>query len=237
VVDCCSVFSMTITVKALNQAGSLASVTLDRDPDHCPICLRGIEPKDLDRAYCLDSPTSVERVFQCPRVKCGHLFIARYRPDSMYGQLRLHDCVPFELGDDDLPTEIEAVSKDFCLIFNEAHKAERFRLLLIAGPGYRKSLEFLIKDYACKLHPDPDEQEKVKKMELGACIQKYMKNDMVRETARRAAWLGNDETHYLRKWEGKDLQDLKDLLQLVVTTIHSELLFDNMKKEMPKGKT
>jgi hypothetical protein len=73
-------------------------------------------------------------------------------------------------------------------------------------------------------------------MELGPCIQQYMKNDMVKDTAQRAAWLGNDETHYLRKWEGKDLQDLKDLLALVGTAIHAELMYEKMKQDMPQGK-
>ena len=30
---------------------------------------------------------------------------------------------------------------------NQAHKAEMCKLKLVAGPGYRKALEFLIKDY------------------------------------------------------------------------------------------
>jgi hypothetical protein len=55
------------------------------------------------------------------------------------------------------------------------------------------------------------DEEKIKRMELGNCIQTYMLNPIVRDTAERAGWLGNDETHYLRKWEEKDLQDLKDL--------------------------
>lgn len=58
----------------------------------------------------------------------------------------------------------------------------------------------------------------------------------MKDTAQRAAWLGNDEVHYLRKWEEHDLQDLKQLIQLMVTTIQSELLYEKMKQEMPKGK-
>jgi hypothetical protein len=58
----------------------------------------------------------------------------------------------------------------------------------------------------------------------------------LRETAKRAVWLGNDETHYSRRWEGKDLQDLKDLLALVIVTIQSEPLFEALKKDMPSGK-
>jgi iron-sulfur cluster repair protein YtfE (RIC family) len=76
------------------------------------------------------------------------------------------------------------------------------------------------------------DEEKIKRMELGNCIQTYMLNPIVKDTAERAGWLGNDETHYLRKWEEKDLQDLKDLLQLVVTALHTELQYHKMKKDM-----
>ena len=38
------------------------------------------------------------------------------------------------------------------------------------------------------------DEEKIKRMELGNCIQTYMLNPMVKDTAERAAWLGNDET-------------------------------------------
>ncbi len=46
----------------------------------------------------------------------------------------------------------------------------------------------------------------------------------VRQCAERAIWLGNDETHYERRWMGKDLQDLKVLTKLTVNWIHSEAL-------------
>ena len=152
----------------------------------------------------------------------------------MYGLYKLTGCVPLKLADAVCPEEITRLSRDFYEIYNQAQKAEESGWVLVEGPGYRKALEFLIKDYACRLNPE--EAEKIKKMELGPCIQQYMKNPMVKETAQRAAWLGNDETHYLRKWEGKDLQDLKDLLALVVTTIHGEIMYENMKKDMPQGR-
>ncbi len=80
------------------------------------------------------------------------------------------------------------------------------------------------------------DEEKIKRMELGNCIQTYVLNPMVKDTAERAACLGNDETHYLHTWEEKNLQDLKDLLQLVVTALHTELQYHKMKKDMPQGK-
>jgi hypothetical protein len=184
---------MSLQIAALDLEGRQHEFSLDTIPDYCPICHHGIEPRDIERAR-----------------KCGHLFIARYAQTPMSRACRLSECVPLDLPDMEYAEEIAALSTNFCEIFNQAQKAEATGWILVAGPAYRKALEFLIKDYACALHEGA--AEKIKKMELGPCVQEYMKNAMVKETAQRAAWLGNDETHYLRIWEGKDLQDLKDLL-------------------------
>ena len=42
---------------------------------------------------------------------------------------------------------IKKLSSNFCEIFNQAYVAELMKLNEIAGIGYRKALEFLIKDY------------------------------------------------------------------------------------------
>ncbi len=73
-------------------------------------------------------------------------------------------------------------------------------------------------------------------MQLAACIAKYVTNDRIKATAARAAWLGNDESHYVRKWEDKDLEDLKKLIQLTVHWIEMEELTDIAIREMPEGK-
>ncbi len=68
---------------------------------------------------------------------------------------------------------------------------------------------------------------------LGACIEKFVKNENLRQIAKRAAWLGNDETHFERRWEGKDLQDLKSLIALSVSWIENELLTEQIQRDMP----
>jgi adenosyl cobinamide kinase/adenosyl cobinamide phosphate guanylyltransferase len=105
---------------------------------------------------------------------------------------------------------------------------------MVAGPGYRKALEFLIKDYAIGFNSEA--AESIKKMALIDCIKTYMNNDMVKGMAERAAWLGNDETHHTRKWEEKDLNDLKALVSLVLSAMLTELQYRKIKQDMPKGK-
>jgi hypothetical protein len=73
----------------------------------------------------------------------------------------------------------------------------------------------------------------VEKMLLARCIATYVKSEQVKEIAKRAAWLGNDETHYVRKWEGKDLEDLKKLIALTLHWIEIEKLTADVIKDMP----
>jgi hypothetical protein len=42
----------------------------------------------------------------------------------------------------------------------------------------------------------------------------FVRDTSVELCASRATWLGNDETHYIKKWPDKDLSDLKKLIDI-----------------------
>jgi hypothetical protein len=105
------------------------------------------------------------------------------------------------------------------------------QLLQVCGPGYRKSLEFLIKDYVAELNPA--EADRIKEMWLSQCIEKYVTDANIRETAKRAVCLSNDETHYVRTWEDKDLQDMKKLIGLTTHWIEAQKLTEELLQSMP----
>jgi hypothetical protein len=127
---------------------------------------------------------------------------------------------------------IQNTSKEFCEIYNQAYASESQGNLKICGVGYRKALEFLLKDYLIELHPG--KVDEIKSKFLGKCIEEYVSNTNIKAVAKRAVWLGNDETHYVRIWEGKDLDDLKKLVDLTVHWIEMEKLTDSVMKEMPE---
>ena len=83
----------------------------------------------------------------------------------------------------------------------------------ICGVGYRKALEFLVKDYLIKTSPEL--KEKIKKGQLGDAIA-LIADTRIKSCASHATWIGNDETHYVRVWEDKDLEDLKNLIKMVL---------------------
>jgi len=71
---------------------------------------------------------------------------------------------------------------------------------------------------------------------LNTVITKYLSGDKLPVVSKRAAWLGNDETHYERRWVGKDLQDLKKLIQAVEHFIAMERLVAAFPVAMPDSK-
>jgi hypothetical protein len=211
--------------------------SIDRKVDYCPLCNTSIKPIGIF-AYNLGTTKSglhekIEVIYRCPVTECRELFIAYYTksPIDVY-QNTYHfiGCAPFNFKGKELDEHINNLSSKFVEIFNQAKRAEELRLSHICGMGYRKSLEFLIKDYLISKYPE--KEENIKKMYLSNCINDFVDNDKVKFCAERAAWLGNDETHYIRLWEDKDINDLKILIQLTINYITDEITLELFKEGM-----
>jgi hypothetical protein len=230
---------MAQQIVATTQDGRNVGVQIDHFPDQCPICHHGIEPRNMGLAHLVEARDGVlEMVFRCPRMECQSFFISRYT-QRYYQALApqvyfFNGSVPFQPKGRGFSERISSISPMFCQIYNQALNAERAGWALIAGPGYRKALEFLVKDYLCGLKPD--DCNKIKSMQLGPCIGTFVDNDKVKQMAQRAAWLGNDETHYLRKWEDHDLPDLKTVIDLTVLWIDMEEMTKQVMKDLPEGR-
>lgn len=125
---------------------------------------------------------------------------------------------------------IEEISPSFVKIYNQAAKAEANGLDEVAGVGYRKALEFLVKDYLIGTYPD--EEDEVRKKYLGDCIKEHLKDEALRNCAQLAAWLGNDETHYERRWIDKDIEDLKNLISLTAHSVTAARMRSDYEEEM-----
>lgn len=216
----------------------VGSVSCDRKPDECPICHNGIDPdffNGFGRPSEYDSQSGLQIIFICPRLSCHRLFIAHYRSNTQeFSSCYLQRVEPINKSEKTFSKTIQEISKDFCEIFNQALSAEQQGLLEICGVGYRKSLEFLIKDYLIGKYIE--KKPEIEKKALATCVSEYIENVQIKEVAKRAVWLGNDESHYLKKWEGKNLQDLKKLIDLVVHWFEMEQLTKEIQVDMPEGK-
>jgi hypothetical protein len=137
--------------------------------------------------------------------------------------------------EEEFPIEIKKYSKNFVTIYNQSLKAEINSLTEICGLGYRKAFEFLIKDYLIKKHPKP-EHIKIKELPVSRCISEYVTSDEIKLVSHRVLWLGNDHAHYLKKWKGKTLTDLKSLINLTIRWIMIKDELMRVKKQMPATK-
>lgn len=121
--------------------------------------------------------------------------------------------------------EISSLSNSFVELYHQSETAESEGLLGICGMGYRKSLEFLIKDYAIYKHHD--QCAAVESSSLSQCIATYIADERIKSLAKAAAWLGNDESHYVKKHSSYDLKDLKAFIAATVSFIQYDLSYQS----------
>ncbi|CAG5213414.1 TPA: DUF4145 domain-containing protein [Streptococcus pneumoniae] len=184
-------------------------------PEYCPHCGKNISPEMIYVSDSEDSYSSGDArfvvTFRCSRSTCKKYFAVEYIFTSTSKPCIIAEYSyrpPIKVK---LPENIEKVSPVFVEIYSQATIAEREALDQIAGVGYRKAAEFLIKDYA--ISKNPSDEGKIKSIMLGQVISTYL-NDFpkIQVLAKSVAWIGNDETHYVRRHDGKDIDDLKKFI-------------------------
>ncbi len=215
------------------------SIFLSGAPDECPMCrLKGVQIGVLYSSL-KSSGRLVICVYKCPSEDCQELFLTNYAKYDT-GQYRYETSYPVISKPAEFGEEIKSNFESFVKIYNQALNAEEKKMDQLAGMGYRKALEFLVKDFIIK-KIEKDEKDKTKAKEksekikhtlLGSCINNHVDDPRVQVCAKRATWLGNDHTHYIKKWEDKNIEDLKLLIKLTVNWIESGLLTDKYEKEM-----
>lgn len=195
--------------------------------DTCPICKAKISPTYVASSF--DSVLSASVFDLCN--SCNSAFITKYEitisspSPRTYRSTKVIYSEPNRFEKKKFDDRITALSPQFDKIYNQALAAETFGLDEIAGLGFRKSLEFLIKDFA--IHQHPDDSEDIKKLMLSPCIQKYISAEHIKTLAERSAWIGNDEAHYVRKQADRDVSDMKSFIQATVYFIGMILITED----------
>ncbi len=226
-----------IELVAKSISGAEFHVVIDKKPNECPVCHTRIDAVmvSTNRVARPSSDALVQIVYQCPDRDCESIFFATYLSvgkDKTSGKKAycLDKVEPVKIRERQFSDMIKKVSQSFCDIYNEARSAEEYELHQICGVGYRKALEFLVKDYI--ISKNPEAAEEVRNKFLSNCIRDHIDNINVKNCAEKAAWLGNDQTHYVQKWEDKDIEDLKTLIELTLRWIETEKLTQKYLKEM-----
>lgn len=212
----------------MNPNGKEEKITTTKDPDSCPLCHKLQTPVYIQGF--LSQPFECQIIFRCIDKSCNSFFIAYYQQKEGSDIYHFTSVSPKNPEEIPFEKELKKVSSQYCNIFQEAIFAEFHGLKQIAGMGYRKALEFLVKDYCCKANRG--EANKIRKASLGLCIKTYIKDDNITKCAERAAWLGNDESHYVRLWKNKNIADLKKLLILTKNWIIADIQMNGYLRTM-----
>lgn len=220
------------TTKVYYYSDGMYSREIERKSVKCPFCgvinipeylfLKNVERSDFFNVFT-----------QCTNPTCRNMFITQISTVGVRKPV-FTKILPTALPEKrTFSNIISELSPNFCEIYNQAYIAEQTNLMQICGTGYRKSLEFLIKDYLISTLPE-DQHEAIKNKFLNNCIRDNISNINIKTVASRAVWLGNDETHYTRKWEDKDINDLKSIIELTLHWIESEIRTQKLLEDMPE---
>lgn len=193
------------------------------NPDSCPHCHNGIEPRLVfeNSHKGLKSYSMSYSIWICTHRDCRRMFVAVY---ELVGQGKANFIGFLDGTTVGLywPETILKMESKFITTYMQALQAEYYKLDEISGMGYRKAIEYLVKDYL--IHKNNTLKGKIEDSLLAKVISDNFKdaqeNDL-KELLQRATWLGNDMTHYLKYHENFDINDLKELIKLVMDEIHS----------------
>ena len=229
---------------------ALGRVSRDREPNFCPHCAHKIAPEELDwNVTPASAPVrpSLECICKCTNQECQRLFIALYRLETILPRteveklahavgtgkyrFKLLSSFPPHIPRTAFPSELTQLSSTFVEVYWQAEASEALGLKQVCGLGYRKAVEFLVKDYC--VSRVPADEPAILSAPLAQCISRFVDDAQIKDMAMRTAWLGNDEAHYVRKWIDKDVSDLKLLVRLLCNWIESSILTDHYRSNMP----
>ena len=198
------------------------------DPNVCPHChivntpheKWQVQSKDTDNVFVFIT------AWTCSNQICQKVFLALYkRINNQFVFTRFLNGLPkgpdwpkpiAELKDGNPKEASQPGQTKFIKTYLQSLEAENNGLDEIAGMGYRKAIEYLVKDWAIKTKPE--EKVEIEKLWLGQVITNYYDGDL-KEILARATWLGNDQAHYNKLFEDYNISILKELIELIMVEL------------------
>ena len=216
------------------------------DPNICPHCHVINEPSYTHSAFTKDlsGEQQIITLWRCANRECYRHYPALYKTvtSTQAEFVRFLDGLPkgpewpkpiivLKSGkSEDIP---EGLQSRFIKTYLQSLTAENSGLDEIAGMGYRKSIEYLVKDWA--IQSNPADKEKINGLWLSAVISEYYDGDL-KGILERATWLGNDQSHYNKLFEEFDLSVLKELIELIMVELDRQFKLKHYNEMIQKRK-
>lgn len=190
--------------------------------NHCPFCAYYNEPKRLLALYNSNEELRIATVFFKTHC-CDNNFVSIYSIDKNDITKLI---ATYPTGSPEVfPQVIFDLSPDFIKLYTQSKTAEDNAHFELASTGYRNAIEFLIKDFAIKfLAKSPEE---VAPKTLYKAIEDYLPDEKLVKSADVTRILGNDTTHYIRKYPQLDLKTLKRYLGYFIDIVAKEIELAN----------
>lgn len=216
------------------------------EPNICPHCHVVNEPefRHMEYTHSLDDNKQIITLWRCTHSKCNRIFPILYEHigGSEYEFVRFLDGLPKgpnwpepilnlkSENNEDLEKDIQS---RFIETYLQSLTAENEGLDEIAGMGFRKAVEYLVKDWA--IQSNPEDAEKINGLWLGAVIEEYYEGDL-KGILERATWLGNDQSHYNKLFEEYDIDVLKELINLIMVELDRQFKLKHYNDTIQKRK-
>lgn len=185
-------------------------------PNLCPHCNNGILPLVVNNYT--NELFELFLTLECPL--CGEVFLAMYhenisKPFISYSKPNVLN--PFK-------NLFKDKFQNFQECYMQSLLAEEYSLDKISGMGYRRALEFLVKEYL--IYYKNNSQEKTLKLPLSQAID-LIKDDKIQSLAKASTWLSNDHVHILNKHPDKTKEDIKALINALARFIELEIAYND----------
>ena len=159
-------------------------------------------------------------IFQC--TACDKIFTATYRVKEQRSEICGITPNVISSYSDEL---ISGISPRFISLYNQALRSKDNKDFDLAAIGYRSAIEVLIKDYAInELNKDENE---VSKKKLHDAISEYLPGSDFMNSADVIRYIGNDYTHYDRKYSDLDFGILDTYMDIFIGLIRTKLLINH----------
>lgn len=189
-------------------------------PIECPHCNAFVQPRIIDHRRLTFSNQEDLLIIIYKGDCCNIPFYATYSYNK--DNTKILDIYPHQKPTK-LPERIVELSPRFVDLYEQSYTAEQNGHIELAGSGYRNAIEILIKDFAIKRLDKPESE--VCGMKLYDTIGTYLKEISIDTSAADVIRvLGNDYTHYQRKYDSIDFVVVKQYLEIFIQQIETKLL-------------
>lgn len=199
------------------------------DIEYCPHCSCQYQAEYFESTIIREESKikCLEVAFQCRY--CEHLFIARYKrqKDRKHKLILLGPVTTSVHFHED--NVLQLISPNFIKIYNESLIAYRSGLNNICGAGFRKAIEYLVKDYL--IYNKISSNEKIIKLTLSQAIDK-IDLPKIKNLFRLSTWIGNDFVHYHSKLDNYSIDELINFIETVIHEINAEHIYQIALKEI-----